>query len=63
MKQASSSNAPTTIELLSKHLKVSPTEGILWEQLGKLQLDSAEYALRQHVSLEPDLEYVQPILG
>jgi predicted 2-oxoglutarate/Fe(II)-dependent dioxygenase YbiX len=44
IQQASSSNAPPTIELLSKQLKVSPTEGTLWKQLGKLQLDSCEYA-------------------
>jgi hypothetical protein len=44
IQQASSSNAPPTIELLSKQLKVSPTKGTLWKQLGKLQLDSCEYA-------------------
>jgi hypothetical protein len=44
IEQASSSDAPPSIEFLSKQLKVSPTEGTLWKQLGKLQLDSGEYA-------------------
>jgi hypothetical protein len=46
VQQASSSSEapPPTIELLSKQLNASPTEGTLWKQLGKLQLDSGEYA-------------------